>query len=76
MSAIQEPFVINYLGVSIQVTPLVDNGDMKYIVELPTRTIILEKEFSEEDIDYWIEAREGQTSIAEEIGRLIESRLM
>ncbi|WP_147202802.1 hypothetical protein [Segetibacter aerophilus] len=76
MSAIQEPFYLAFGGVSTKVTPIVNGLDMMYLVELPTRSVMIQTVPDASEIDYWEEINIGRTALAEEIGRLIESRDM
>ena len=68
-------FEIDYNDLKIQVKPISTADTILYIVYLPGEKIILES-----DIDYspqyWIENGEAETARANEIGALIESRLM
>ncbi len=77
MPTLQEPFEIAYCGVTVEIIPVVFGSDVHYIVKLPTREIILETAFDDEnEIDCWQEIPAVRTEIAQEIGSLIESKYM
>lgn len=73
MSTAQEPFTIAYNGVSIKVNPLVKDLNMQYLVNLPTRKVIIETRDDEDEISYWVEVPGGRTKLAGEIGEIIEN---
>lgn len=71
----EESFKIAYCGVTIEITPLVYGADMRYVVKLPTREVIIELAIDEDTV-CWHEVPDGKTELAEEIGSLIEESEM
>ncbi len=76
MAILHKPFEIAYCGVRTKITPVVNGLNMQYIISIPTRQVTIEKESDEDKIDYWQEVAGGRTTLAEEIGRIIEGRDM
>ncbi len=73
---LMEPFEISYCGVTTKITPLANSDRMQYIVSLPTREVIIETKFDDDELHYWVETNGERTEVAEEIGAVIESRDM
>jgi hypothetical protein len=67
-----EEFYIPYRDQEIPVSVLCEGNDVHFAVHLPGRKLKLVHDVDEEGRDYWIEANEGETELATELGELIE----
>ena len=75
MAQEEHTFKISYKGVVVTVKPISTDDTMLYIVELPGERILLETGM-DDSREYWIENGDAETDRANEIGALIESKLM
>jgi|GEM_PF-5610988 len=66
-----EDFLINYKGLPINVSPVLNGGNIFFVVHLAKDVIISEGMVGEDWV--WYEAGKGQTILAAELGTIIEA---
>lgn len=66
-----EDFFIDYKGNKLKVSPVLNGGNIYFIVHFTTPVIIAEGMVNEAWM--WFEAGKGETTLAAEIGEIIEA---
>jgi len=67
-----ENFEIAFNGVTTKVTPVINGVNMRFIVHLPHRSVLIEMVLDPDEIQYWQEVPGGRSDLSEELGHLIE----
>ena len=67
----EEDFFIEYAGKPLKITPVVNGGNIYFIVHFKTPIIIAEGMIDEGWV--WYEAGKGETPLSQELGTIIES---
>lgn len=65
-----EDFFIDYKGSQVRVSPVINKGNIYFIVHFQTPVIIAEGMVNESWL--WYEADKGETSLSAELGEIIE----
>lgn len=65
-----EDFFIDYKGSEVRVSPVINKGNIYFIVHFKTPVIIAEGMVNESWL--WYEADKGETSLSAELGEIIE----
>ncbi len=65
-----EDFFIDYKGSQVRVSPVINKGNIYFIVHFKTPVIIAEGIVNESWV--WYEADKGETSLSAELGEIIE----
>lgn len=65
-----ENFFINYKGSSLMVSPVINGGNIYFIVHFKTPVIIAEGMINESWL--WYEVDKGETSLSAELGEILE----
>lgn len=66
-----EDFFISFAGRQVKVSPVINGGNIYFIVHFSTPVIIAEALIDE--IWQWYEADKGATTLAAELGEIIEA---
>ena len=66
-----EDFFIEYKGTQLKITPVINGGNIYFIVHFNTPVIIAEGMIHEEWV--WYEAGQGETPLSQELGKIIET---
>ncbi len=64
-------FLINYKGKPINVSPVLNGGNIFFIVHLPSDVVIAETMVDDQWI--WFQPGKGQTPLAAELGAILEN---
>jgi len=75
-AATSNPFLIKFGALYLPVLPKDHGKDPYYIVELPSKNIELYQQADKNNIRKWYQRGIGRTSLAEQLGYLIESHLL
>lgn len=67
----EEDFLINYKGIEVSVSPVINGGNIYFVVHFETDITIAEGMVNESWS--WYEAGKGVTILAEELGEIIEN---
>ncbi len=65
-----EDFFIDYKGNQVRVSPVINGGNIYFIVHFETPVIIAEGMVNESWL--WYEAGKGETSLSAELGEILE----
>jgi hypothetical protein len=76
MQVDENAFEISYYCVTVKVTPVEKEGDTQYVVNLPTRILTIEMEMDSEGNPFWQEVPAGRSTVADEVGAIIEETEM
>jgi len=71
-----KPFLIKFGALYLSVQSQQDGENLYYIVTLPSKTIELYQQADKINILNWYQRGVGRTSLAEQLGYLIESHLL
>jgi len=66
-----EDFFIDYKGQQLKISPVINKGNIYFIVHFKTPVIIAEGMVNESWV--WYEAGKGETALAAELGEIIEN---
>jgi len=66
-----EDFFIDYKGQQLKISPVINKGNIYFIVHFKTPVIIAEGMVNE--LWVWYEAGKGETALAAELGEIIEN---
>jgi hypothetical protein len=67
----EEDFYINYKGSNLRVSPVINGGNIYFIIHFKTPVTIAEGMVNESWL--WFEVGKGETTLSAELGEIIES---